>query len=184
LEDWWIREWTNAYTLVHDQIYNVASTLSTIIVSWSFMSSSQTIYNTLSTFSLPQLITSSFNTSTSSNDYESLPIINLEQNESQVDVNYYLGIYVLIGLLTALFGSFRTYYLFMGSLAASRKLHKAILDRVFRAKVRLFDTTPMGIYLFFYYSWLLHVDMILLITYLLLIKRSHIESIFQRYRSN
>ncbi|RIA90254.1 P-loop containing nucleoside triphosphate hydrolase protein [Glomus cerebriforme] len=143
-QDWWIREWSNAYTLAHNQIYDVASTLSSIITSWSFISTSQSVYNTLSTFSLPQLVTTSFNASRSSDDCISSQTINSEQVKNQVDVNYYISIYVLIGVLTALFGSIRTYYMSMGSLVASRKLHEAILDKVLKAKIRFFDTTPIG----------------------------------------
>jgi ABC-type multidrug transport system fused ATPase/permease subunit len=75
--------------------------------------------------------------------------ISLEHNKSQVDVNYYLGVYILLGFLIALFGSLRSYYMFMGSLVASRKLHEAILEKIMKAKIRFFDTTPIGIYLLF-----------------------------------
>ena len=115
-------------------MFNVAS----VITAWFFTFDGQNIYNTLST------ITISFNASMTSTDYISSstsPTMNLDQ----VNVNYYLGIYVLIGLLAALFGTLRSYYMFMGSLAASRKLHEAILDRVLKAKIRFFDTTPIGI---------------------------------------
>src|ERR1051326_1837848 len=104
---------------------NVVSALSSTNTSWSFTFTSQNIYNTPSTCSLPQFITTSFNASISSADYVSSATMKLGQN--QVNVNYYLGIYVLIGLLAALFGTLRTYYMFMGSLAASRKLHEAML---------------------------------------------------------
>ncbi|CAG8506025.1 1335_t:CDS:10 [Funneliformis caledonium] len=136
--DWWIREWTNAYSVIHDQIYNVASALSSIITSWSFTFTSQNIYNILSIYP-------SSNISPSSTDNAfSQPTINLEQRKNGVNVDYYLGIYILIGLLTTLLGSLRTYWMFMGSLVASRKLHSAILDKVLKAKLRFFDTTPIG----------------------------------------
>ncbi|CAG8581475.1 740_t:CDS:10, partial [Diversispora eburnea] len=36
------------------------------------------------------------------------------------------------------------YYMFMGSLAASKSLHTAILEKILSAKIRFFDTTPIG----------------------------------------
>ncbi|CAI2164969.1 18561_t:CDS:10 [Funneliformis geosporum] len=136
-QDWWIREWTNAYSVVHDQIYNSASALSSIITSWSFTFTSQNIYNILPIYSSP-------NISLYSTDSAFSPTINFEQGKNDVNVDYYLGIYILIGLLTTLLGSLRTYWMFLGSLIASRKLHSAILDQVLKAKLRFFDTTPIG----------------------------------------
>ncbi|GBB94776.1 hypothetical protein RclHR1_02410022 [Rhizophagus clarus] len=141
-EDWWIREWTNAYSIPHDQVHNVSTTLSSSF--WSFGSSSQNVYNSLSTLSLPQFIKTSFSASIPSADHILSQTISLEHNKNEVDVNYYLGIYVFLGLLIVLIGSLRSYYMFVGSLAASRKLHEAILEKVMKAKIRFFDTTPIG----------------------------------------
>ncbi|CAG8562619.1 uncharacterized protein OCT59_007764 [Rhizophagus irregularis] len=142
-EDWWIREWTNAYSLAHDQMYNVSSTLSSFF--WPSTFPSQDVYSSLSTFSLPQLIKAFFGFfSMPSADHMSSQAISSEHNKNQVDVNYYLGVYILLGFLIALFGSIRSYYMSMGSLVASRKLHEAILEKVMKAKIRFFDTTPIG----------------------------------------
>jgi ABC-type multidrug transport system fused ATPase/permease subunit len=165
LTDWWIREWTNAYNLASDQMYNVSSTLSPSF--WFFTTPSQNVYDSLSTFSLPQLIKTSFSVSLPSADHISSQTTSLEHNKNQVDINYYLGVYVLLGLLIALFGSIRSYYMFMGSLIASRKLHEAILDKVMKAKIRFFDTTPIGIYLFLIRLALACRDTIFIISYIL-----------------
>ncbi|KAI8094907.1 P-loop containing nucleoside triphosphate hydrolase protein [Gilbertella persicaria] len=62
----------------------------------------------------------------------------------QVDVAYYLGIYSLIGVIAAVMTALRMAVLFNGSLKASRRIHSQLLERILRAKVRFYDTTPLG----------------------------------------
>lgn len=61
-----------------------------------------------------------------------------------IDVTYYLGIYFGIGLLALFMVTLRSLTLYNGSLRASRKMHSQLLDRILHAKVRFFDTTPVG----------------------------------------
>ena len=62
----------------------------------------------------------------------------------QVDVPYYLGLYILFAALYILIALFRLGTMFKGSLNASRALHSKLLDSVLRAKFKFFDTTPLG----------------------------------------
>ncbi|KAI9273715.1 P-loop containing nucleoside triphosphate hydrolase protein [Sporodiniella umbellata] len=64
--------------------------------------------------------------------------------KESVDVTWYLGIYFLIGMIAMVMNSVRIFTLFTGSLNASRRIHKELLDRILRAKVRFYDTTPLG----------------------------------------
>lgn len=57
---------------------------------------------------------------------------------------YYLSIYSLIGLLYSLFGSIRIVLVFFGGLGVSRRIFKILLNKVLRAEVRFFDSTPIG----------------------------------------
>ncbi|KAG0278107.1 hypothetical protein BGZ95_004702 [Linnemannia exigua] len=61
-----------------------------------------------------------------------------------VSVDFYLGIYVLLSICAMILGSLNLYYVVMGGLKASRVLHERLLKSITRAKVRFFDTTPMG----------------------------------------
>ncbi|CAO3598060.1 unnamed protein product [Absidia cylindrospora] len=61
-----------------------------------------------------------------------------------INVTYYLTIYFLIGMLALLMTTIRSLVLFTGSLRASRRMHMELLDRILNAKVRFFDTTPLG----------------------------------------
>ncbi|KAI1319284.1 hypothetical protein EDD11_004421 [Mortierella claussenii] len=61
-----------------------------------------------------------------------------------VNVDYYLGIYVLLSASAMFFGALTGYYVVLGGLAASRTLHQQLLRKITRAKVRFFDTTPIG----------------------------------------
>ncbi|RCI05063.1 hypothetical protein CU098_008718 [Rhizopus stolonifer] len=64
--------------------------------------------------------------------------------KQEIQVGYYLGVYFLIGMLALLLTTARSLVLFKGSLLASRRIHMQLLDRVLGAKVRFFDTTPIG----------------------------------------
>ncbi|CAO3612277.1 unnamed protein product [Cunninghamella blakesleeana] len=68
---------------------------------------------------------------------------NDDPNKS-INVSYYLGMYVLLGLIASLFSMIKQYALYNGSIKASRLLHIQLLNSVLRAKVRYFDTTPLG----------------------------------------
>lgn len=61
-----------------------------------------------------------------------------------VDVSYYLGVYALIGVACMLVALFRDFWLFFGSLTASWKIHKRLMESVTRAKFKFFDVTPLG----------------------------------------
>lgn len=60
------------------------------------------------------------------------------------NIDYYFNIYVLISMVTILLGVLRVAWLYSGSLRASRKLYKELLNRIMRAPLRFFDTTPVG----------------------------------------
>ncbi|CAO3665762.1 unnamed protein product [Umbelopsis ramanniana] len=61
-----------------------------------------------------------------------------------VDLVYYLGIFLLIDFCAVLANVIRMWVQFYGSLRASKILYKRLLDTVFRAPIRFFDTTPVG----------------------------------------
>ncbi|KAG9071168.1 hypothetical protein KI688_008712 [Linnemannia hyalina] len=62
-----------------------------------------------------------------------------------VSVEFYLGVYVLLAVFTMVFSIFGGYYITVFvSIRGSRTLHAQLLDKVSRAKVRFFDTTPIG----------------------------------------
>jgi len=78
-----------------------------------------------------------------------------------VDVDFYLGIYILLSVLTLVFAALTNYYTIFGGLAASRSLHQQLLRKVSRAKVRFFDTTPIGEYkLFSFFSFSLYLSFV------------------------
>ncbi|KAG0212045.1 hypothetical protein BGX28_006943 [Mortierella sp. GBA30] len=62
-----------------------------------------------------------------------------------VNIEFYLGGYILLSFFSAVFASFvQSYSVVVGSLTASRTLHARLLQHIMRAKVRFFDTTPVG----------------------------------------
>ncbi|KAI9843481.1 MAG: hypothetical protein M1837_006327 [Sclerophora amabilis] len=65
-------------------------------------------------------------------------------SSSDVDVNYYLFVYAMIGIVYLSISFTREALLFGGSLVASWKIHDRLLKAVTRAKFRFFDQTPLG----------------------------------------
>ncbi|OZJ06966.1 hypothetical protein BZG36_00075 [Bifiguratus adelaidae] len=123
-QDWWIKVWASAY--------NTANT--------SYFANS-TIF---SVASMPFGNHEMRNVHHSDHFASNILTSNMLGEPSKVNVDYYLGIYFLIGIITMVVGSLRSWLLYAGSVAASRKLHARLLDRILRAKVRFFDTTPLG----------------------------------------
>ena len=119
----WIREWANAYHV---------------------SSSSRTYPHTvrlLSSYSMTDILGSQrpamVEPSTTSDTLSTMSPYN-------VDVGYYLGVYVLIGVVFVIICLIRELILFWGSLSASHRIHDRLLRSIMRAKFRFFDSTPLG----------------------------------------
>ncbi|KAG0243312.1 ABC transporter type 1, transmembrane domain-containing protein [Mortierella sp. GBAus27b] len=92
----------------------------------------------------PPVALSAYKAFTGRDDAESNPYFAAIYGEGSDEVNYYLGVYVLLSVVSMLFAACTNYYVVFGGLAASRKLHEQLLRKIIRAKVRFFDTTPIG----------------------------------------
>ncbi|KAK1760405.1 ATP-dependent bile acid permease [Echria macrotheca] len=62
----------------------------------------------------------------------------------EVNVKYYLTILALIGIAGAVSAFVRDVWIFFGSLTASWKLHKRLMNAVTGARFKFFDVTPLG----------------------------------------
>lgn len=69
---------------------------------------------------------------------------NFKVLNSEVDVGYYLGVYAVLGLAFMIITLVRELVLFAGSLNASKRIHRQLMDRVTHARFRFFDSTPLG----------------------------------------
>jgi ABC-type multidrug transport system fused ATPase/permease subunit len=59
-------------------------------------------------------------------------------------LRYYLGIYVAFSIAGSLIGTFRYWYIFTGSIRASRKLFDKLSFTILRTPLRWMDTVPLG----------------------------------------
>ncbi|ORY16095.1 ABC transporter type 1, transmembrane domain-containing protein [Clohesyomyces aquaticus] len=64
--------------------------------------------------------------------------------DSEVDSNYFLAVYAILGLAFMFITFLREGVLFGGSLAASRRVHQRLIEAITHAKFRFFDQTPLG----------------------------------------
>lgn len=122
----WIREWANQYqTETTSASYSISpkafvgNTISTVQVTSSRFSEVQPYFDPNKTSLLAKIAPS-------------------------VDVTYYLTVYAIIGIAGMLVALFRDFWLFFGSLTASWKIHKRLMESVTRAKFKFFDVTPLG----------------------------------------
>ncbi|KAH9872673.1 hypothetical protein J1614_005067 [Plenodomus biglobosus] len=75
--------------------------------------------------------------------YNSIQTIFLD-SKPDVDSVYFLSVYAVLGLIFMLITFLREGFLFGGSLAASRRIHESLVEKVTHAKFRFFDQTPLG----------------------------------------
>ena len=63
---------------------------------------------------------------------------------SAENVSFYLGIYIALSVVICIFGTLRYFFVYMGSLRASKRLFENLTYSVLRAPLRWLDTTPVG----------------------------------------
>lgn len=67
-----------------------------------------------------------------------------ETRTSNENLSFYLGTYVGLSVVICIFGTLRYFFVYMGSLRASKKLFENLTYAVLRAPLRWLDTTPVG----------------------------------------
>uniref|UniRef100_A0A8C2YX51 ATP-binding cassette, sub-family C (CFTR/MRP), member 10 n=1 Tax=Cyclopterus lumpus TaxID=8103 RepID=A0A8C2YX51_CYCLU len=60
------------------------------------------------------------------------------------DVEFYLTVYGSVAATNTVFTALRAFLFAYGAVCAAKAIHDRLLDRVLKAKVSFFDTTPMG----------------------------------------
>ena len=120
----WIRRWANSYSTEDFHVQ-----LSTLRSMKNASYPAITHWLGLSGYSIPYSLSNGISSTTS---------------EAKIDVGYYIGIYILLGLWFVLNSLLNLAVIFKGSLNASRTLHTRLLEAVLRAKFKFFDITPLG----------------------------------------
>ncbi|EKD21812.1 ABC transporter [Drepanopeziza brunnea f. sp. 'multigermtubi' MB_m1] len=64
--------------------------------------------------------------------------------DSSANLRYYLGIYVAFSVANVIVGAFRYWYIFTGSIRASRRLFDKLSFTILRTPLRWMDTVPLG----------------------------------------
>ncbi|KAF2844369.1 ATP-dependent bile acid permease-like protein [Plenodomus tracheiphilus IPT5] len=67
-----------------------------------------------------------------------------QSSKPDIDSAYFLSVYAVLGLIFMFITFLREGFLFGGSLAASRRVHERLIQKVTHAKFRFFDQTPLG----------------------------------------
>lgn len=61
-----------------------------------------------------------------------------------VNVSFYIWVYAALTVMTLITFFTRVFVVAYGSLAASKKLHAAVITKILRSPIRFFETTPVG----------------------------------------
>lgn len=65
-------------------------------------------------------------------------------HDNSGDLSFYLGIYIAFSVGSALIGVFRYFWIFTGSIRASRKMFDKLSFTILRTPLRWMDTVPLG----------------------------------------
>ncbi|CAO3703893.1 unnamed protein product [Rhizopus stolonifer] len=77
--------------------------------------------------------------------FESMTAQNrMYEKKGPVNVDHYIAVYIAIVSFCILFNTLKSILLFSGSIYGARRLFVALTDRIIRAPMRFFDTTPVG----------------------------------------
>ena len=128
-QSWWLRKW--AAVLPND---NTVSFIKNI-----FVSRSPVNINLYSNIPSSSIYTTLYNTVQIGNTSN----INVLKKDGHTTL-YYLSIYLLFGLCQSTFAIFKLFLTYLYGIYASRDIFKRLLHTVLRAKLRFFDTTPIG----------------------------------------
>uniref|UniRef100_A0A8C9Z0F0 ATP-binding cassette, sub-family C (CFTR/MRP), member 10 n=1 Tax=Sander lucioperca TaxID=283035 RepID=A0A8C9Z0F0_SANLU len=119
VSDWWLSHWIS-------ELKNNGSTTTNVSSSAAFSSPHLLLFSPVGLISP----LSSLQTFTSSN--------------MSSDVKFYLTVYASIATANTVFTALRAFLFAYGAICAATAIHNRLLDRVLKATVCFFDTTPMG----------------------------------------
>lgn len=125
LQSWWVKVWTVSLDYVVNVLGSFGNERSASLISASTALTMSHIQNT-----------------TLFTDVDASGL--LDAITKGHSVSYYICIYALIGVVFALFSTFKEYIIFMAGVRASRQLFQDLLHSVLNARTRFFDSTPVG----------------------------------------
>lgn len=127
-ENWWLRVWAAAYT------QNTSNETVQMMTGAPFVA--------LSTKApaIPQVFDSLSTIAQNQNVFKTWVF----EEKAPVNVDYYIAVYGAIVACYIFFDTLRSVLLYWGSIHGARKLFSDLTDRVVRAPMRFFDTTPVG----------------------------------------
>lgn len=131
ISNWWLKEWSQSYEQsfpADNNSFHMYTPLHRLEPANQFTSNQWPAAST-------SLFANPLSTNDSAVSYK---------NESASRLNRYLGIYVLINISQIAVIVLSYAAIFAGGIRASRNLYVMLLNRVFCAPLRFFDTTPVG----------------------------------------
>uniref|UniRef100_UPI0037E7DE69 ATP-binding cassette sub-family C member 10 isoform X2 n=2 Tax=Semicossyphus pulcher TaxID=241346 RepID=UPI0037E7DE69 len=132
VSDWWLSHWIS-------ELKNNGSATTDASSSGAFSSPHLLLFSPEGYTTKPVQHTPAFFGSPLPFSMETLPSSNLSS-----DVKFYLTVYGSIAAANTVFTALRAFLFAYGAICAATTIHNRLLDRVLKATVTFFDTTPMG----------------------------------------
>lgn len=131
-ENWWIRIWAASY----DQSAPINATISAL---GADLNPQYLIVNN----KVP-VVMGVFDTLGAAMQKQNVFRAWVFQEKAPVNVDYYIGIYVVICFTYIIFDGIRNVIVYWGSIRGARTLFDSLVNRIMHAPMRFFDTTPVG----------------------------------------
>ncbi|KAJ3291882.1 hypothetical protein HK104_005738 [Borealophlyctis nickersoniae] len=145
-DDWWIKQWSDAYMTGSDLVGKLISRRSTVVEFFPELLG-QTLWDGTFLANDAKLPVGG----TTMTNIRSLVWLNakwafsLGSNSTLAhNIWYYIGIYGALGASVLLANLLRVGYILLRSTTAARNLHATLLKRVLGAPLRFFEVTPLG----------------------------------------
>ena len=118
---------------------------------WTAQMSKDAVFTTISQFAhthISSFTTSNFAASSSDaiffNAFNNSTAVLESNSTTKHSLYYYINIYFYIGILYAFLGICKSFMAYLGGIRASKNIFDQMLDSVLQAKLRFFDSTPIG----------------------------------------
>lgn len=136
-QSWWLRQWAAASekSLLERAAYNTMNFLLLKLSGHEISQGQSSVHGSVAGIAAMVV--------TDERMWKS-PMASVLGSTAEANTVFYMAVYTIIGFVFAFICCLRDYMVFVQGIHASNSIFVELLDKVFRAKLRFFDSTPIG----------------------------------------